>query len=133
MSKKFIVSFVLLLLGLTGFFLRFGSVDGFATSWHAFANGNTWMPFTPYDSRIEKASKLKRVEATRILIDDHSLFWKGTGAMVEPRLGEDDELVQLKVISGGYGYSSDSLERDPIVSNRGPSLLEKGGLSRSRF
>lgn len=69
------------------------------------------MPFTPYGSRTEKASKLKRLEATTILIDDNSLFWKGTGTIVEPGLGDGDELVQLKVLSGGYGYSANVTAR----------------------
>ncbi|MFP6900041.1 MAG: hypothetical protein VCA36_03795 [Opitutales bacterium] len=84
------------------------------------------MPFSPYGTRTEKASKLKRMDATRIVIDDQSLFWKGTGAMVEPKLNEDDVLEQLQVTSGGSGYSASVTAR---IVGAGSSHFKLGAVT----
>jgi len=104
MNKKLLSFFALSLMTIAAFFLRFGSVDGFAASWQTFSNGSTWIPFSPYGNRVETPSKLKRYDATHVVLEDQSLFWKGQGAVAVPQLNEDGQLEQLIITYGGSGY-----------------------------
>ena len=104
MNKKLLGIFASSLLAIAAFFLRFGSVEGFAASWQTFNNGSTWIPFSPYGNRVESTSNLKRDDATHVVFDDQSLFWKGQGAVAVPKLSEDGQLEQLIITSGGSGY-----------------------------
>jgi len=104
MNKKLLGFFALTLLAVAAFFLQFGSVDGFAANWQTFNNGSTWMPFSPYGNRVEKPSRLKRCDATQVVFEDQSLFWKGQGAVAIPKLNKDGELERLIITTGGSGY-----------------------------
>ena len=88
------------------FCLPFFGFGDFAASWRVFINGSTWIPFSPYVNRIEDASKLKRLDGTKVVFEDMALFWKGYGAVVVPHLTKGDELQNLKIASGGSGYGS---------------------------
>lgn len=111
MYKKLLISLGILFMGIAAFFLHFGSLDGFAASWHAFSNGSEWLPFSPYNTRIENFSSLKRYDATQVVLEDQSLFWKGKGAVVDPKLDDNGKLQYIVIKSGGYGYG-------PVVSAR---------------
>ena len=104
MNKKLLGFFALTLLAVAAFFLQFGSIDGFAANWQTFNNGSTWMPFSPYGNRVEKPSRLKRYDATHVVFEDQSLFWKGQGAVAVPKLNEDGDLDRLIITTGGSGY-----------------------------
>ena len=106
MKKKLLTLFAFLSVALFAFFLQFGSIDSFATSWRAFSNGSTWMPFSPYASRVVDASKLRRYDATHVVFEDQSLFWKGIDAIAVPKLNANGELEELVLSTGGSGYGS---------------------------
>mgnify|MGYP001226089547 FL=1 len=104
MNKKLLVFLAIVVLGFLAFFLRFGGVDGFVTSWRTFSNGSTWMPFSPYSNRVVNAAKLVRKNATQLIFEDQSLFWKGQGATAVPKLNEEGQLQKLIITDGGSGY-----------------------------
>ena len=95
MKKKLFSLFFLLAAVLFAFFLHFGNIEGFASSWRAFSNGSTWIPFSPYCNRVVEASKLRRYDATQVVFEDQSLFWKGKGTVVQPILNSDSQLEKL--------------------------------------
>ncbi|MBG28500.1 MAG: hypothetical protein CMI31_14755 [Opitutae bacterium] len=104
MNKKLLVFLAIVVLGFLAFFLRFGGVHGFVSSWQTFSNGSTWMPFSPYGNRVENAAKLVRKNATHLIFEDQSLFWKGQGAKVLPKLNEKGQLKKFVITDGGSGY-----------------------------
>ncbi len=104
MNKKLLGFLAVLVLGLLAIFLQYGGINGVVSSWQSFSNDSTWMPFNLYDNRIEKASKLARLNATHVVFEDNSLFWKGQGAVAVPKLNEKGELDRLIITSGGSGY-----------------------------
>ena len=106
MNKKLISLFALLSVALLAAIFNFAGIDGFAASWRAFSNGSTWIPFNPYGNRVEDSSNLRRFEATHVVFEDQSLFWKGTGASAIPKLNGNGELEQLIMDSHGWGYGS---------------------------
>lgn len=106
MEKKLFTLFAFLSVVFFAYFLQFGSIDSFATSWRAFSNGSTWMPFSPYANRVVDASKLRRHDATHVVFGDQSLFWKGIGAIAVPKLNASGELEELVMATGGSGYGS---------------------------
>ena len=111
MNKKLLVFLSILVLGFLAFFLRFGGVEGFVSTWKTFSNGSTWMPFSPYANRVENASKLVRKGATHVVFEDQSIFWKGEGAIVVPKLNDEGTLEKLIISQGGSGYG-------PVVTAR---------------
>ena len=123
MNKKLIGFLATLVFGLLAFFLTFGGPEGFRLWWLEFSNGSTWLPFSPYNNRVEDESKLKHYEATYIVIEDQSLFWKGKGTVVQPILNSDSQLEELIISSQGSGYSSDVEAR---VAGAGASDFELG-------
>ena len=57
------------------------------------------------NQRKVDADSLHFDEANSIAFTDKHLFWKGSGAIAEPRLSGNNILKEINIISGGSGYS----------------------------
>ncbi len=125
MNKKLLGFLAILVLGIFTFVLRYENVEGFVAEWEACTNDSTWMPFTNYGNRVENASKLTKLNATYVVFEDNSLFWKGQGAVAVPKLNGEGELERLIITASGSGYG-------PVVTARidgaGASQFELGNV-----
>jgi antitoxin component YwqK of YwqJK toxin-antitoxin module len=100
----FLITFVIF--SGTAFLLLFeGNIKNASSWWSSFTKDKHWMPFSPYSTRVENADKLKVKKSTQIEIIDRHIFWKGSGAIILPKINKDGTLVALNVKEGGRGYS----------------------------
>ena len=74
--------------------------------WQGVTRHSESLPFAPYKNRVIEKSNLRVEHANEVNIVDRHLFWKGTGAKITPVLDKKNTLKYLKIINGGYGYSS---------------------------
>ncbi|MFL2912858.1 MAG: hypothetical protein ACJZ5X_05295 [Opitutales bacterium] len=106
--KKILLTilFICLLSASLGYMILFeGKFDNFEDWWDQQTRGSSSFPFSPYKKYRKEASLLYFDEANSIEFLDRHLFWKGSGAIAKPELSQDYGLVNIIVISGGYGYS----------------------------
>ena len=88
------------------FILFDGNLAKLTAWWQEIARHSESLPLAPYKNRVVEKSSLRIEDANEIKIIDRHLFWKGSGAKIVPVLNKNSYLNSLKIIDGGYGYSS---------------------------
>ena len=89
--------------------------------WQEKARNSESLPFAPYNSRVVSSSEIRIDEANEVIIIDQHLFWKGTGARIQPILNEDNTLIEFAILKGGSGYSNIVKAK---IQGAGSSLFE---------
>ena len=91
---------------LLGFVIIFeGNFGKVTVWWKEITRNSDWIFYSPYKERRVESDSLHFEEVNAIVFDDKHLFWKGSGALAEPKLSEDNLLQEVIVKSGGSGYS----------------------------
>jgi hypothetical protein len=88
------------------FILFDGNLAKLNNWWQEVARNSESLPLAPYKNRVIAKSNLRIEHANEVKIFDRHLFWKGTGAKIEPILDRKNNLKYLNIVNGGYGYSS---------------------------
>jgi hypothetical protein len=114
-----------------GFIIIFeGNFKKVSIWWKEITRNSDWIYFCPYNERRVDAASLHFEEANGIVFIDKHLFWKGTGALAEPELTDENLLEEVSLKSGGSGYSDQVLARvTGAMANEfelGPVTVENG-------
>ena len=89
---------------LLGFVIIFEGNFGKVTIWWKEITRNSdWIYYSPYKERRVESDSLHFEEVNAIVFHDKHLFWKGSGALAEPKLSDDNLLQEVIVKSGGSG------------------------------
>ena len=107
MRNFLLISFAALVAtGCMSFFILFEGNPKLVQKWWAeFARESETLPFAPYKSRVVSTSEIRTESANELIILDHNLFWRGSGAIIIPQLNNDKTVKKFVVKHGGRGFS----------------------------
>jgi len=131
--KRFMIAFlsVLTVSLLLGFIILFeGNADNFSIWWKEKTRNSESLPGSPYNERRVDSDEVLFEKSNKIEFIDKHLFWKGSGAIGVPEVGEDGTLTKIIIQSGGAGYSEQVVAKvTGAMANEfelGSVVVEKG-------
>ena len=128
MKKALFITLLILTAGsvLAALLIFGGDPEKLKSWWEEYTHDSDSMPWCPYSSRLEKASKLHILEASGVAFTDGNLFWKGEGATAGPELGKNGNVLSIVITSSGSGYSRNT---EAKVTGAGSEDFELGKVS----
>lgn len=120
---------------LLGFVILFeGNIDNLSVWWKEKTRNSDWMYSSHYKDRRVDSDRLHFKDANDIVFIDKNLFWRGSGAIVQPQLVKDNLLNKVLVKNGGSGFSEQVVAKvTGAMANEfelGPVTVENGEIKK---